>query len=65
MMIEEFVEKVVNGEMKFRDLLNIKLVFRFYLLRGGFKGSKKCFFKEGGVFGYCGEKINEFIERMF
>ncbi|MBP1911892.1 50S ribosomal protein L30 [Thermococcus stetteri] len=64
MSIEEFAEKVVNGEMKLRDLPNIKPVFRLHPPRGGLKGSKKRSFKEGGALGYRGEKINELIERM-
>ncbi|AHL23765.1 MULTISPECIES: 50S ribosomal protein L30 [Thermococcus] len=64
MSIEEFAEKVINGEMKLRDLPNIKPVFRLHPPRGGLKGSKKRSFKEGGALGYRGEKINELIERM-
>ena len=64
MGIEEFAEKVVNGEMKLKDLPNIKPVFRLHPPRGGLKGSKKRSFKEGGALGYRGEKINELIERM-
>ncbi|ACS34483.1 50S ribosomal protein L30 [Thermococcus gammatolerans] len=64
MTIEEFAEKVINGEMKLRDLPNIKPVFRLHPPRGGLKGSKKRSFKEGGALGYRGEKINELIERM-
>jgi len=66
MTIEEFAEKVINGEMKLRDLPNIKPVFRLHPPRGGFKGSKskKRTFKEGGALGYRGEKINDLIERM-
>ena len=64
MTIEEFAEKVINGEMKLRDLPNIKPVFRLHPPRGGLRGSKKRSFKEGGALGYRGEKINELIERM-
>ncbi|NJE03613.1 50S ribosomal protein L30 [Thermococcus sp. MV11] len=64
MTIEEFAEKVVNGEMKLTDLPNIKPVFRLHPPRGGLKGSKKRSFREGGALGYRGEKINELIERM-
>ena len=64
MSIEEFAEKVINGEMKLRDLPNIKPVFRLHPPRGGLKGSKKRSFKEGGALGYRGEKINDLIERM-
>ncbi|NJF25326.1 50S ribosomal protein L30 [Thermococcus sp. Bubb.Bath] len=64
MSIDEFAEKVVNGEMKLTDLPNIKPVFRLHPPRGGLKGSKKRSFKEGGALGYRGEKINGLIERM-
>ncbi|WP_297063621.1 50S ribosomal protein L30 [Thermococcus sp.] len=64
MSLEEFAEKVINDEMKLRDLPNIKPVFRLHPPRGGLKGSKKRSFKEGGALGYRGEKINELIERM-
>jgi len=64
MTIDEFAEKVVNGEMKLTDLPNIKPVFRLHPPRGGLKGSKKRSFKEGGALGYRGEKINGLIERM-
>ena len=64
MTIDEFAEKVVNGEMKLTDLPNIKPVFRLHPPRGGLKGTKKRSFKEGGALGYRGEKINELIERM-
>ncbi|WP_456368922.1 50S ribosomal protein L30 [Thermococcus sp.] len=64
MSLEEFAEKVINGEMKLRDLPNLKPVFRLHPPRGGLKGSKKRSFKEGGALGYRGEKINDLIERM-
>jgi len=62
--LEEFAEKVINGEMKLTDLPNIKPVFRLHPPRGGLKGSKKRSFKEGGALGYRGERINDLIERM-
>ncbi|MFA4646106.1 50S ribosomal protein L30 [Pyrococcus kukulkanii] len=64
MTIEEFAQKVVNGEMSLKDLPNLKPVFRLHPPRGGFRGSKKRSFKEGGALGYRGEKINDLIERM-
>ena len=64
MSIDEFAEKVVNGEMKLTDLPNIKPVFRLHPPRGGLKGTKKRSFREGGALGYRGERINELIERM-
>ena len=64
MTIDEFAEKVVNGEMKLTDLPNIKPVFRLHPPRGGLKGTKKRSFREGGALGYRGERINELIERM-
>ena len=62
--IDEFAEKVVNGEMKLTDLPNLKPVFRLHPPRGGLRGGKKRTFKEGGSLGYRGERINDLIERM-
>ncbi len=64
MTIDEFAEKVVNGEMKLTDLPNFKPVFRLHPPRGGLRGTKKHSFKEGGALGYRGEEINGLIERM-
>ncbi len=64
MSIEEFAEKVIKGEMELSDLPNLKPVFRLHPPKGGFKGSKKRTFKEGGALGYRGESINELIEKM-
>ncbi|WP_297436798.1 50S ribosomal protein L30 [Thermococcus sp.] len=64
MSIDEFAQKIVDGEMKLGDLPSVKPVFRLHPPRGGLKGSKKRSFKEGGALGYRGEKINELIERM-
>ncbi len=64
MGIEEFAEKVISGEMKLSDLPGLKPVFRLHPPKGGFKGSKKRTFKEGGALGYRGEAINELIDRM-
>lgn len=64
MSIEEFARKVIEGEMKLSDLPGLKPVFRLHPPKGGFKGSKKRTFKEGGALGYRGEAINELIERM-
>lgn len=63
MSIEEFAEKVINGEMKLTDLEGLKPVFRLHPPRGG-HGTIKRPFKDGGALGYRGEKINELLERM-
>lgn len=64
MGIDEFAEKVVNGEKDLRELPALKPVFRLHPPRGGLKGSKKRSFKEGGALGYRGDKINDLIIRM-
>ncbi|NPA47600.1 MAG: 50S ribosomal protein L30 [Thermococci archaeon] len=64
MSIEEFAEKVVNGEKSLNELPALKPVFRLHPPRGGLKGSKKRSFKEGGALGYRGELINDLIVKM-
>ncbi|ENN96562.1 50S ribosomal protein L30P [Methanocaldococcus villosus KIN24-T80] len=64
MDIDELCEKIINGEIKIKDL-PIKPVFRLHPPKRGWerRGIKK-HFKEGGALGYRGEKINELLERM-
>ncbi|RLI23172.1 50S ribosomal protein L30, partial [Candidatus Bathyarchaeota archaeon] len=49
---------------EYKDLPDIKPVFRLHPPRKGFKGKIKKSFKAGGASGYRGEAINELLERM-
>jgi len=65
MSLDEFIEKVYNGEMKLKDLPGIKTFFRLNPPRKGWeRGGIKKPFTQGGALGYRGEKINDLIKRM-
>jgi large subunit ribosomal protein L30 len=65
MTIDEFAEKVYNGELKLKDLPGLKTYFRLNPPRKGFeRGGIKKPFTQGGALGYRGEKINDLIKRM-
>ncbi len=63
--LDEFVEKVFNGEMELKDLPGLKPFFRLHPPRGGFeRGGIKKPFHLGGALGYRGKYINDLIRRM-
>jgi large subunit ribosomal protein L30 len=64
--INDFAEALLEGEIEYKagDLGKIKPVFRLHPPRGGYKGTIKRHYKEGGVLGYIGEDINQLLERM-
>ncbi|HIQ51584.1 MAG TPA: 50S ribosomal protein L30 [Nautiliaceae bacterium] len=65
MSLDEFIEKVYNGEMKLKDLPGVKTFFRLNPPRKGWeRGGIKKAFTQGGALGYRGEKINDLIKRM-
>jgi large subunit ribosomal protein L30 len=63
--LDEFAEKVYNGEMKLKDLPGLKRFFRLNPPRKGWerKGIKKPY-SVGGALGYRGKAINDLIKRM-
>lgn len=62
--IEEFVDAFLKFEAELKDIPRMKPVFRLHPPKGGFRGSKKRHYQEGGELGYRGEAINELLERM-
>jgi len=63
--IEELADKILSGEIMLHKIEDkIKPVFRLHPPRGGFKGSTKKPYSDGGELGYRGPAINELIERM-
>lgn len=61
--IEELADALLDGEVKYKDLPNVKPIFRLHPPRGGYEGIKRPFSLKGAL-GYRGEKINELIMRM-
>ena len=64
--VEELAEKLLAGEIHYHKLksLGVKPFFRLQPPRGGFKGSIKRPYGDGGELGYRGSAINELIKRM-
>ena len=64
--VEELADKLLSGEVHYHKLkrLGVKPFFRLHPPRGGFKGSIKRPYGDGGELGYRGSAINELIRRM-
>ena len=64
--IEELADKLLAGEIHYHKLKSygVKPFFRLHPPRGGFKGSIKRPYGDGGELGYRGSAINELIRRM-
>lgn len=54
---------ISNNEFSYKDLKNVKPVFRLSPPRKGYEGIKRSF-RNGGALGYRGEDINDLLERM-
>jgi len=61
---DTLAEALLEGKITLKDLPDFKPVFRLHPPKGGFKGSVKKHFSEGGELGYRGPKINELLRRM-
>jgi len=61
--IEELAEAIIEGKIKYRELPEIKPVFRLSPPRKGYEGIKRAY-TVGGALGYRGKDINDLIKRM-
>jgi len=61
--IMSLAKGISNDEFKFKDLTNVKPVFRLAPPRKGYEGIKRSY-RNGGALGYRGEGINDLLERM-
>lgn len=64
--IPELADKLLSGEIMYHRLegRGVKPFFRLHPPRGGFKGSIKRHYGDGGELGYRGAAINELVKRM-
>lgn len=62
--MEELATALFEGKLKFKDLPNIKPVFRLHPPSGGFNKSIKKPYGSGGELGYRGRDINELLKKM-
>ncbi len=60
---DEMAEKILNKEIRIRDIPNMKPVFRMNPPRKGYKSTKKTYQFKGSL-GYRGKDINSLIEKM-
>ncbi len=61
---EELAEALLSGATSLDKLPGFKPVFRLHPPKGGFEGTIKKHYSDGGELGYRGYKINELILKM-
>ncbi len=61
--VEEFAKALVSGKALYKDIPNVKPIFRLHPPLKGWEKTKRHFI-EGGALGYRGDKINDLILRM-
>lgn len=62
--IEDLAKAIVEGKILYKDIPNVKPVFRLHPPLKGWEKTKR-HYTEGGALGYRGAKINDLILRMF
>jgi len=62
--LDALAEAIVNVEVDFSSLPEVKPVFRLSPPSKGFKGKVKKSYSAGGEAGYRGEAINDLLKRM-
>lgn len=60
----ELAKALIEGKVKWTELPDVKPVFRLRPPSGGFKGTIKKHYRDGGETGYRGEEINDLLLRM-
>jgi large subunit ribosomal protein L30 len=61
--IDKLSQAILDNKFKYKDIPNIKPIFRLSPPKKGYEGIKKPFVKKGAL-GYRGKEINKLIERM-
>ena len=61
--IEEFAAALVNGEIRMKDVPELKPVLRMHPPRKGYKTTKRTY-NQGGALGYYGPAINDLLIKM-
>ena len=61
---EDLARDLITGKKKIDEIPGLKPVFRLRPPKGGFKGTIKKHFREGGETGYRGEAINDLVLKM-
>jgi large subunit ribosomal protein L30 len=61
--IDQWIGAIVEGKVQYKELPEVKPIFRLHPPRKGWEGIKRSF-SEGGALGYRGKEINKLLERM-
>ena len=61
--INSLADAILKGEIKYKELPEIKPLFRLHPPRRGYEGIKRSY-RNKGALGYRGEDINNLLERM-
>ena len=61
--IEKLANGIIEKKINYKEIPNIKPIFRLKPPRKGYEGIKRSF-KNKGALGYRGKEINKLIERM-
>lgn len=61
--IETLSEAITSGKFAYKEIPEIKPVFRLHPPKNGYEGIKRSY-PNGGALGYRGKEINKLIERM-
>ena len=61
--IQKFAEAIYDKKIRYKELPEVKPLFRLHPQRKGYEGIKREF-NNGGALGYRGEKINDLLTRM-
>ncbi|RLF31167.1 MAG: 50S ribosomal protein L30 [Thermoplasmata archaeon] len=61
--IDKLAQAIVDNKFKYKDLPDVKPVFRLNPPKKGYEGIKRSF-TEKGALGYRGKEINKLIEKM-
>lgn len=61
--IDKLSQAIIDNKIKYKDIPNVKPVFRLKPPKKGFEGVKRSY-KNMGALGFRGKDINKLIERM-
>jgi large subunit ribosomal protein L30 len=61
--IDQLSQAIIDNKFKYKDIPNVKPIFRLNPPKKGYEGIKRSFVNKGAL-GYRGKEINKLIEKM-
>jgi len=61
--VEKLSDAIISNKFKYKEIPNIKPIFRLSPPKKGYEGIKRSYAKKGAL-GYRGKEINKLVERM-